>query len=171
MNIMDICGAYIMIYYPMDPLNPNCIYIQLQGFPVPLKQILGVMPRLELLGESNPSGKRCLSLRIITSNMLEWFFSGQSLVVKKKLFCWSWLLLHIWISMAKRLGDYINLNYPSKIGDEIVTDWRKKNIRGIGVAAFCSLFATGYLQNLLISLSYKHPRTEGKISKKQRTFL
>ena len=84
MNIMDICGAYIMIYYPMDPLNPNCIYIQLQGFPVPLKQILGVMPRLELLGESNPSGKRCLSLRIITSNMLEWFFSGQSLVVKKK---------------------------------------------------------------------------------------
>jgi len=50
MNIMDICGAYIMIYYPMDPLNPNCIYIQLQGFPVPLKQILGVMPRLELLG-------------------------------------------------------------------------------------------------------------------------
>lgn len=90
---------------------------------------------------------------------------------QKKLFCWSWLLLHLWISMAKRLGDYINLNYPSKIGDEIVTDWRKKNIRGIGVAAFCSLFATGYLQNLLISLSYKHPRTEGKISKKQRTFL
>ena len=53
MNIMDIFGAYIMIYYPMDPLNPNRIYIyifiQLQGFPVPLKQILGVMPRLGLV--------------------------------------------------------------------------------------------------------------------------